>query len=93
MVPQTPTSFLGKILCDADLDYLGRNDFEPIAYNLFLEFQKYLSLTDERIWFETQFKFLNSHTFFTEYARMHRQEKKNQNIEGVRKRLEELTNS
>ena len=37
-IPQTPTNFLGKILCDADLYYLGTSNYETIADTLFDEF-------------------------------------------------------
>src|ERR1700761_4580541 len=36
-LPQTPKSHLGQILADADLDYLGREDFQVISNNLFKE--------------------------------------------------------
>ena len=40
-IPQTPHTLLEQIICDADLDYLGRNDFEPISRNLYKEFITY----------------------------------------------------
>ena len=36
-IPQTPKNYLEKIICDVDLDYLGRNDFYPISDQLFKE--------------------------------------------------------
>jgi hypothetical protein len=36
-IPQTPTNHLEEILADADLDYLGRDDFEEISERLFKE--------------------------------------------------------
>ncbi|MEZ4827041.1 MAG: HD domain-containing protein [Bacteroidia bacterium] len=39
-IPQTPCNLLEKILCDADLYYLGRNDFYPVGNSLFQEFQE-----------------------------------------------------
>ena len=38
-VPQQPKTHLEEILCDADLDYLGRNDFEDISSNLLKELE------------------------------------------------------
>jgi len=37
-IPQTPNTLLEQIICDADLDYLGRNDFEPVSRSLHKEF-------------------------------------------------------
>ncbi|MEM1216569.1 MAG: HD domain-containing protein [Bacteroidota bacterium] len=36
-IPQSPQNQLEEILCDADLDYLGRDDFYPIGATLFDE--------------------------------------------------------
>ena len=33
-MPQTPKNHLEEIMCDSDLDYLGRQDFYPIAETL-----------------------------------------------------------
>ncbi|MEL6142820.1 MAG: HD domain-containing protein, partial [Bacteroidota bacterium] len=40
-VPQNPRTKLQKILCDADLDYLGRKDFYRIGQRLFRELKAY----------------------------------------------------
>ena len=37
-IPQNPKTHLEMIMCDADLDYLGRYDFETISNNLYTEF-------------------------------------------------------
>ena len=36
-IPQSPSNQLERILCDADLDYLGRDDFYEIGGRLFEE--------------------------------------------------------
>lgn len=36
-LPQSPTTLTEKILCDADLDYMGRDDFFMIANRLLCE--------------------------------------------------------
>lgn len=36
-IPQSPKNELEKILCDADLDYLGRSDFYKISKKLYNE--------------------------------------------------------
>ncbi|HEV7380028.1 MAG TPA: HD domain-containing protein, partial [Dyadobacter sp.] len=39
-VPQSAATHLEKILCDADLDYLGRADFKSIGETLYLELEE-----------------------------------------------------
>ena len=39
--PQKPNNLLEQIICDADLDYLGRDDFFPIGNKLFAELEVY----------------------------------------------------
>ncbi|MDE3213049.1 MAG: HD domain-containing protein, partial [Bacteroidota bacterium] len=36
-IPQSPHNLLEKIICDADLDYLGRDDFNRISRSLYEE--------------------------------------------------------
>jgi len=64
-IPQTPNNFLEEILCDADLDYLGRGDFYDIGNSLFKELKTYNVLKDEQTWNRLQVSFLTSHSFFT----------------------------
>ncbi len=64
-IPQTPANFLEAILCDADLDYLGRDDFYEIGNTLFEELKTYNVLHREEDWNRLQVSFLEKHTFFT----------------------------
>ena len=64
-IPQTPANFLEAILCDADLDYLGRDDFYDIGSTLFQELKTYNVLHREEDWNRLQVSFLEKHTFFT----------------------------
>jgi uncharacterized protein len=65
-IPQSPKTRLEAILCDADLDYLGREDFYPIGQTLFEEL-KYLGvLTTEQAWNRLQINFLTAHRFCTQ---------------------------
>lgn len=86
-VPQQPKTELEKIICDADLDYLGRADFEPISETLFQELQNLNLLHDRRTWDEIQVKFLTSHTYHTDFARQNRQPQKAQRLEEIKRRL------
>ncbi|MBN2727660.1 MAG: HD domain-containing protein [Bacteroidales bacterium] len=76
VIPQTPYDKISSILCDADLDYLGRDDFFIIGCNLRREWKEYgieLSIKD---WYEQQVHFLTNHHYFTRSADFLRSEKK-----------------
>lgn len=87
-IPQNPRSHLGEVLCDADLDYLGRDDFWPISDRLFREF-KYLGVvSDEEAWNRLQVKFFESHSYFTDTARAWRNEKKAEHLAEIQALVE-----
>ena len=64
-IPQQPKNYLEAIICDADLDYLGRDDFYEIGQSLFEELKAYKVLQTEEAWNKIQVKFLEQHQFFT----------------------------
>lgn len=88
-VPQTPVDDLSRILCDADLDYLGRPDFHSIGANLFNEFKHYGMVTNEREWNELQVRFLTQHRYFTRTSIRLREPVKQKHLESVIAWLEE----
>ena len=47
-IPQLPHNLPEMIICDADLDYLGRNDFETISNSLMNEFLAYSVIKNEQ---------------------------------------------
>ena len=67
-VPQQPHNLLQKILADADLDYLGREDYHELSERLYKEFKANGIIQDEKEWLETQIEFLIAHQFHTNYA-------------------------
>jgi len=64
-IPQKPTTLLESIICDADLDYLGREDFPSIAEFLYLELNACGEMSDRQRWNEIQLAFLKGHSFHT----------------------------
>jgi len=68
-VPQQPHNLLEKIICDADLDYLGRTDFWEIGQNLKKEFLYYRIVRDDPDWERLQLKFLEAHRYHTPSSR------------------------
>ena len=84
-LPQSAKTPLEMIICDSDLDYLGREDFFMIAHQLQYEWNILeIRRTTLREWYELQVKFLENHHFFTTSARRLRDEKKAINLEQVK---------
>ena len=88
-IPHKPLNHLQEIMCDADLDYLGRDDFQQIANNLKLELKTMDKIKSDRKWDEIQVSFLNKHHYFTKTAINSREEKKKENLAVILARLEE----
>ena len=78
-IPQSPKNKLEEILADADLDYLGRDDFFKIGDKLFDELTMFGIVNSERDWNLLQEKFLESHHYFTQTSIENRKEKKQKN--------------
>ena len=88
-IPHKPLNHLQEIMCDADLDHLGRNDFQVIADNLKAELKTMNKINSDRKWDENQVRFLNQHTYFTPSAIKSRALKKQENLAVILARLEE----
>lgn len=88
-IPQSPHDKLSRILCDADLDYLGRADFFSIGHTLFEELRAYGVLTTERQWNEIQDRFLSHHHYHTHTNKVQREPLKQDHLAQVRRRLQE----
>lgn len=68
-LPQQPSTPSECILCDADLDYLGGDDYFRIATGLHEELLLNGAEMDDSKWLKVQIGFLESHTYWTQYAR------------------------
>jgi len=86
-IPHKPTNKLEEIICDADLDYLGRDDFHQIADRLRLELREHGKIDSDRKWDELQVNFLTNHRYFTKTAIETRRPKKLKNLEVIKERL------
>lgn len=84
-VPQQPRTLLQKIICDADLDYLGRHDFDEIAGRLKTEFFNYGIVADEAGWHDLQKKFLENHSYHTSSQQLIREPVKKANLAKIKK--------
>jgi len=87
-IPQQPKTLLESIICDADLDYLGREDFPTIAEFLYLELKSCNEMNDRQRWNEVQLSFLQAHSFHTDSSRKLRTNGLEKNILFVKRRLD-----
>ena len=82
--PHKPKNKLGEIICDADLDYLGRDDYFPISRNLFKEFIDSGMIKNEDEWKKMQIKFLETHHYFTKTSIEKRKKKKEEHLKKIK---------
>lgn len=86
-IPQMPKTHLEQIICDADLDYLGRDDFFEIGQKLFQELKVYGILQDEKEWDQLQIRFLEKHHYFTPTALRLRKDRKDAYLAQLKSKL------
>lgn len=86
-IPQSPRNLLEEIICDADLDYLGREDFFKIGNTLFDELCMYGIIQTENEWNKLQLKFLESHHYFTKSAKRLRAARKKEHLGLVKAKI------
>lgn len=82
-IPQSPLTKLEKVLCDADLDYLGRKDFYEIGGRLLEELKEQGVVETEREWNLVQKTFLESHRYHTHFSKENREAKKREHIQEI----------
>ncbi len=83
-LPQEPQTHLQQIICDADLDYLGRDDFFVIGDSLRREFRQFGIVDSDQAWEALQLKFLNGHRYHTANSRELREPVKQQHLRKLR---------
>ncbi|HRN36005.1 MAG TPA: HD domain-containing protein, partial [Flavobacteriales bacterium] len=87
VVPQVADDVLSKVLCDADLDYLGRDDFFTIGDRLYEELRAEGALASRREWNQRQEAFIAKHRYYTATSRLLREARKQQHLETIRQQL------
>ena len=86
-VPQMPHNLPEMILCDADLDYLGRDDFDEISENLRKEFLSHGIIKNDEEWDKLQVGFFDSHNYFTASSIRNRKPLKTKHLEKLKQKL------
>ncbi len=87
-MPPNPRNSLEEIICDADLDYLGRSDMIPVSNTLYMEFKEHEKIASMNEWNKLQIRFISNHQYFTETARNLREVNKQKQIERITSLLE-----
>lgn len=82
-LPPKPKNLLEEIICDADLDYLGRTDFIPVSNTLYKELHEQNKIGSLNEWNKLQVKFISGHQYFTKTARNLREVNKQKQIERI----------
>jgi adenylate cyclase len=88
-LPPRPADLLEYIICDSDLDYLGRSDFIPVSNTLYEELKAQNKIGSLNDWNKLQVKFISGHQYFTETARSLREVNKQLQIERIQSLITE----
>jgi adenylate cyclase len=88
-LPPKPSDLLENIICDSDLDYLGRSDFIPVSNTLYEELKAQNKMGSLNDWNKIQVRFISGHQYFTETARSLREVNKQLQIERIQSLITE----
>jgi uncharacterized membrane-anchored protein YitT (DUF2179 family)/predicted metal-dependent HD superfamily phosphohydrolase len=89
-IPQSPADHTSRILCDADLYYLGEKDYAEVANGLYDEMRRLGQLKSQHEWQLKQAEFLSTHQYYTTTAINERQPGKMENLDNIRKQIESM---
>jgi len=90
-IPQSPKNKYEEIICDADLDYLGREDYIENSNGLLQEIKLNREIT-EIDWLNIQDKFLKAHCYFTNESINRRESKKQGRIKIIQEQIINIKN-
>lgn len=88
-LPQSASDRLSRVLCDADLYYLGADNYELYAEKLYREFKKLDIVKTPTEWKLKQAEFISHHKYFTETAIRDRDQGKQKNLARIQQSIEE----
>jgi hypothetical protein len=86
-MPPNPRNKLEEIICDADLEYLGRSDMIPVSTLLYKELKKINKIKSWNEWNRLQIKFITNHQYYTGTAMSLREVNKQKQIERIKNLL------
>ena len=86
-----PKTHVEKILCDADLDHLGREDFFKFDAKLREGWRtRGINVSDEAKWYKGTLEFIKNHQYYTESQKKLREKGRQKNIQRLLKKLENI---
>jgi predicted metal-dependent HD superfamily phosphohydrolase len=86
-----PESLIEKILCDADLDHLGREDFFELDAKIRQGRRaRGIDVSDDAKWYKGTLGIIKKHRYYTESQKQKREKKKQENIKRLLKKLENI---
>jgi len=86
-----PKTHLEKILCDADLDHVGREDFFKLDGKLREgRRSRGIDVSDDAKWYKGTLEFLKKHEYYTESQKKLRETEKQKNTDRLLKKLENI---
>lgn len=88
-LPPNPKNLLQKIICDSDLDYLGRTDFIPVSDTLYEELHHQQIISNKNDWNKLQVGFISKHQYFTNFAKNNREVNKQNQINRLKQLIVE----
>ncbi len=86
-LPPDPKNLLERIMCDSDLDYLGRADFIPVSNTLYDELKAQNKMGSLNDWNKIQVKFLTMHQYYTDTANKLREINKEKQINRIKETI------
>jgi uncharacterized protein len=89
-MPQKPTTHLGQVLADADLDVIGTVAFFPTGVKLRKEQAIFKGEEDDLTWYRSQLDFLQTHKYFTPSAKKLRNRGKRKNARLLKRIIRKL---
>lgn len=92
-VPQRPKNKLEEIICDSDLNHIGRKIFFQRNDIFRIEYENHIGhkLTEYE-WITKTIDFVTRHRFFTEYALKNFSEQKKENLRILQEQLDKIIN-
>jgi predicted metal-dependent HD superfamily phosphohydrolase len=87
-----PKSLVEKIICDADFDHLGRDDFFKRDGKLRKgRSARGIDVSDEVKWYNGTLRVIQNHKYYTASQKKLREEKKKENIKKLKEKLKKIT--
>ena len=86
-----PKTHLEKILCDADLDHFGREDFLELDGKLREEWRaEGIDVNDDLKWYNGTLEIITKHQYYTEPQKKSRDERRQKNIKSLLRKIENI---